>query len=127
MKYTVVAIGGFCGAISRYGLGQLIPANGHFPLGTLVINLLGCLFLGWFATFIAGRYVNPHVVLLIGTGFTGSFTTFSTFSVETIELLRDNNVIAAVSYVALSIIIGLLLAYIGTRIALSMKKEQASA
>lgn len=126
MKYAMVALGGFFGAMSRYGLGQIIPANGDFPLGTLIINLLGCLFLGWFSTFIAGKYSSPYVTLLIGTGFTGSFTTFSTFSVETITLMRGNHFVAASSYVALSIVAGLLFAYVGTRIGLSMRKEQAS-
>jgi len=126
MKYAIVALGGFFGAMSRYGLGQVIPANGHFPLGTLIINLLGCLFLGWFSAFIAGKYVSPYITLLMGTGFTGSFTTFSTFSVETIELMRGSHFVAAGSYVVLSVVAGLLFAYVGTRIGLSMKKVSAS-
>ncbi|MFK2825293.1 fluoride efflux transporter CrcB [Bacillus sp. B190/17] len=124
MNVLFVMIGGFVGAIGRYALGEFIHTNNHFPLGTFSINMIGCLFLGWFLTF-AGQSgkVKPEWTLLIGTGLVGSFTTFSTFSVETIQLFQEGLVFLALLYAAASTVFGLLLAYAGRRLALSNKKE----
>jgi fluoride exporter len=112
-------IGGFLGAISRYCLGVWIHTNNGFPLGTLLINLIGCFLLGWFLTFASqSTKINPYNTLLIGTGFIGSFTTFSTFSVETITLLQQGLFMLGLLYVLASIILGLLLSYLGHILAL---------
>ena len=88
MNLLFVMIGGFFGAISRFALGEWIHTSNGFPLGTLFINLIGCFFLGWFLTFVSQKKkIRPELTLLIGTGFVGSFTTFSTFSVETLNLI----------------------------------------
>jgi len=122
MKYAAVAIGGFFGAISRLGISQAIPASHGFPFGTMAANMAGCLFLGWFSAYMAGRAKSrPQLVLLIGTGFTGSFTTFSTFSVETLRMVQDGEAGLAVFYAALSILLGIGLALLGTRIAVQKK------
>ena len=111
-------IGGFFGAISRYALGEWIHTNNGFPLGTLLINLIGCFLLGWFLTFVNQRTkVNPNLILLIGTGFIGSFTTFSTFSVETITLFEQGLLFLGLLYCLSSIIFGLLLSYLGYKLA----------
>ena len=90
MNVLFVMIGGFFGAISRFALGEWIHTSNGFPLGTLFINLIGCFFLGWFLTFVSQKKkIRPELTLLIGTGFVGSFTTFSTFSVETLTLLQQ--------------------------------------
>ena len=113
-------IGGFFGAVCRYALGEWIPTNNGFPLGTLLINLIGCLFLGWFLTFVSQKKtIRSEFTLIIGTGFIGSFTTFSTFSVETIHLFQEGLVFLALLYVLASTILGLLLAYLGRKLALS--------
>ena len=126
MKYVFVMLGGFCGAIVRFGIGQLLPVTGSFPFATLSVNLLGCLFLGWFSTISANsNKLKPEHVLLIGTGFTGSFTTFSTFSVETIQLFENGYFITACSYVLLSVIAGLLLVFLGFKLALWSLHKQA--
>ncbi|WP_307311362.1 fluoride efflux transporter CrcB [Neobacillus driksii] len=117
-------LGGFLGAITRYAIGEWIHTDHGFPLGTLLINLIGCFFLGWFLTYITlKRYIKPEVTLLIGTGFTGSFTTFSTFSVETILLFRNGLIGYGSLYVLFSIIFGLLLAYLGLKLALYNEKK----
>ncbi|PLR79918.1 fluoride efflux transporter CrcB [Bacillus canaveralius] len=117
MNVLYVMIGGFFGAICRYALGEWLAAD-RFPIGTLTINLLGCLFLGWFLTSVSERKtVRPETVLFIGTGFTGSFTTFSAFSLETINLLKNGYELLAILYILASIILGILLVFIGYKLA----------
>lgn len=103
----------------RYILGRAVPVplNG-FPTGTLVINLIGCFFLGWFFTITAtNRKIRPEIRLGIGTGLTGAFTTFSTFSIETNNLLAHNHYGLAVTYVLLSVSFGIMLTGVGVKIA----------
>lgn len=122
MNVLVVMTGGFLGAAARYALGEWVYTDG-FPLNTLIINLIGCLFLGWFLTYISQReHVWREVSLLIGTGFTGSFTTFSTFSLETIQLFQDEFFMLGILYILASTIGGLLLAYAGYKLAVSFGK-----
>ncbi|WHX98191.1 fluoride efflux transporter CrcB [Neobacillus sp. DY30] len=118
MKVIAVMLGGFFGAITRYGFGEWIQTENGFPLGTLLINLIGCFFLGWFLTFITIRKkIKAELTLLIGTGFAGSFTTFSTFSLETILLFQKGQGVYAVFYILTSIIFGLMMAYFGLKLA----------
>lgn len=124
MNIFIVMVGGFLGAVCRYALGQWIPTYGGFPVNTLLINLSGCIFLGWLFTFISQRKkVSPQLSLFLGTGFTGSFTTFSTFSVETIHLFQNDALIAASLYIVISVFVGLFFVYIGYRVALVRGKE----
>ncbi|MCM2534074.1 fluoride efflux transporter CrcB [Neobacillus pocheonensis] len=118
MNVLAVGTGGFIGAILRYSVGRVISTPSGFPFGTLVINLLGCLFLAWFFTITAKRLnINANLKLAIGTGFTGAFTTFSTFSVETLNLLRSNQILIALVYVLVSILGGITLALLGAKLA----------
>jgi fluoride exporter len=118
MNVIAVGIGGFFGAILRYSVGKVMPSPSGLPFGTLVINLLGCLFLAWFFTITAKRWnIHPNLKLAIGTGFTGAFTTFSTFSVETLNLLKNQQYFIALLYVLLSIIGGIALALVGAKLA----------
>jgi len=97
---AVIAIGGAAGALLRWDLGREWPVlPGHFPWTTLVINVSGCLAIGVLMALIeevlAGRiYVRP----LLGVGFLGGFTTFSTFAVETRALLGAHPAVALVYY-----------------------------
>ncbi|TWH52078.1 fluoride efflux transporter CrcB [Sporomusa sp. KB1] len=90
MRYFAVAVGGFLGAIARFGMGQLfvdLVNSTGFPWGTLVINLLGCFILSLFLTVTLDLLViSPFLRLGFSTGFLGAFTTFSTFSLETVQL-----------------------------------------
>ncbi len=127
MNVLFVMIGGFFGTISRYILGELIPASNGFPIGTLTVNLIGCLCLGWLLSFIANqKNMNPKISLLFGTGFIGSFTTFSTFSVELVHLLEEEKVGYAALYVVLSLFAGLVLSFIGYRLANLRKMGEES-
>jgi fluoride exporter len=91
LQFLWVGLGGFLGAVARYGVSLLVARlwSGEFPLATLLANVGGSFVLGFFASFSAGRLgVDPGLRLMIATGFIGSFTTFSTFEYETHRLLE---------------------------------------
>lgn len=122
MKILLVFIGGFAGAICRFLMSEFIHSGSAFPLGTFIINLIGCFFLAWFLT-IATNRMNVEFILFLGTGFTGAFTTFSTFSVEIVRLLEAGELAVSLAYTVLSVVGGVLLSYLGFRIASFMKKR----
>ncbi|MDR0303079.1 MAG: fluoride efflux transporter CrcB [Treponema sp.] len=103
----VVGAGGAIGAVMRYlfCLLPLRPQNG-FPVTTLAVNLSGAFCLGLIVA-LAGRNVdfNPRLLLFLKIGLCGGFTTFSTFSTETMSLLQEGKIIVAVSYMALSVVL----------------------
>ncbi len=104
------------GSLLRYlvSLGTSNLLNNGFPTGTLIANLAGSLFLGWFtARIITRSNLNPVLSATIGTGLTGSFTTFSTFSMETLLMVENGSIGLAIFYVLLSAVGGLLLASAG--------------
>ena len=112
----LVAAGGAVGSVSRYLL-QLAVARqlAHpFPLGTLLVNVLGCLLIGLFyALAEKGALGSAELRLLLTTGFCGGFTTFSTFSYETLVLLENGSYFLLVLYVAGSVGLGLLATFGG--------------
>jgi CrcB protein len=113
---AVVAVGGAIGSVSRY-LAQMAVARHFthpFPLGTLLVNVLGCLLIGLFyALAEKGTLASPTLRLLLTTGFCGGFTTFSTFSYETLTLLETEHYMLAALYVAGSVLLGLLATFAG--------------
>ncbi|MDB5084247.1 MAG: crcB [Bacilli bacterium] len=120
MNWAALAIGGFIGAILRYEASSWIVHLPHaFPAATLLINWSGCLVLGWLFTLTSnGWNIHPSLRLGVGTGFIGSFTTFSTFSVETISLCQQGDVGVALLYVLFSVVGGCLLTALGWKLAL---------
>ena len=90
----LVGIGGFLGAISRFGLSQTVRFyfNHPFPIATLVINVSGCFAIGMLFEYLREHHLLPTATLFAAVGFLGSFTTFSAFGFETIELIRSNEV-----------------------------------
>lgn len=116
MIYIGVGLGGMIGSLLRYfvSIGTNNFMNNGFPLGTLFVNLLGSLFLGWFTSnVLARKNLNPVVAAAIGTGLTGSFTTFSTFSLESLTLIESGRIGAAIVYILISALGGILLAAAG--------------
>jgi CrcB protein len=105
-----VFLGGGLGSVCRYLLGGLVQSRSRtdFPVGTLVVNVLGCIAIGLLAKyFVQG---GPNTVTRAGLiiGFCGGFTTFSAFSFETFELLSAGKTAAAMTYVAASVSLCLL-------------------
>ena len=123
MNVLLVMIGGFLGAILRFALGEWVYTINGFPLDTLIINLMGCFFLGWFLTYVIQKEkISPEYTLIVGTGLIGSFTTFSTFSLETINLFQQGLIFLGATNVLGTTVLSLLLVYLGRRLALSKKK-----
>jgi len=97
-KYILVFIGGGMGAVCRYGLSGLVQrfSNGEFPFGTMTVNVLGSAIIGLVMS-LSERYlsISPAVRLFLTVGALGGFTTYSTFSYETIALVQDGGMMAA--------------------------------
>lgn len=126
MLYVYVGLAGAVGALARYGLGMMIDSIGPsaFPVSTLLINLSGSFLLGWLThMFLRTGKPSPQFVTIVGTGMIGSFTTFSTFSVETIRLLEESRIGLALLYVFLSITLGLGSSWLGYRVGVRRKGE----
>jgi CrcB protein len=113
---AAVALGGALGAVARYQLSLWVHARwpSAFPTGTLVVNLIGCLLLGVLAGLVEARMVvSPTTRLFLGVGLLGAFTTFSTFELETLLAFERGHAGVALSYVAVSVVIGLLAVWVG--------------
>ncbi|MBF0487840.1 MAG: fluoride efflux transporter CrcB [Nitrospirae bacterium] len=114
--YLLIGIGGAVGAIARYALAfWIIGKWGRvFPLGTFVINVSGSFLIGFVMSILAARnIIDPQWRLLIVVGFLGGYTTFSAFEFETGTLLKQGESLAAMLYVALSVIVGFIALRIG--------------
>ncbi|MDP9396979.1 MAG: CrcB family protein [Actinomycetota bacterium] len=103
MRILLVAVAGALGALCRYAVG-LAAGSAAFPWATLAINVAGSFLLA--ALLAVAPVPRGDVTVALGTGFLGAFTTFSTFSVETLALLRDGRAGAAAAYVAASMVLG---------------------
>jgi fluoride exporter len=111
-----VALGGALGSVVRFLLGMAVQqrAGTTFPIGTLVINVTGSLVLGFLFRFaLATPAITPATRLFLTTGFCGGYTTFSTFSYETLALIEENELGRAALYVVLSVTLALVGVYCG--------------
>ncbi len=116
----MVGAAGALGAMSRFGLSRTAErlTSSGWPLGTLAVNLVGCLLLGLAIEGLQLRETfSREAGLALTVGFLGSFTTFSTFSHETVALLERGEVLIASGYVALSVVAGCGLCLVGMRVA----------
>ena len=116
-RFLVVALGGAIGAVSRYSVALLVALfwKRDFPLATFLINVSGSFILGVAAGIIRDRLPPEYGTwyLLIGTGFCGGYTTFSTFEYETLQLVRDGSWAMALAYVLGSVLVGFVGVYAG--------------
>jgi CrcB protein len=115
-KYILVGVGGFAGAIARYGVGTFVTQRLglRFPYGTFLINVTGCFLIGFFMHLLAERGVldlNWLYVMVIG--FVGAYTTFSTFEYETMRLIQDGQVGEGMLYIFSSLIVGFVMVWLG--------------
>ncbi|MBL4847444.1 MAG: fluoride efflux transporter CrcB [Planctomycetes bacterium] len=117
--------GGFCGAVARFtvtvGMKKLVPG---FPLGTMFVNLLGCLLMGAvMGATQESRSLSPPVRSFLTIGLLGSFTTFATFSQEGYQLIRERSHGSALIYVVGSVVLGLLLFLVGSELAIRFSQR----
>jgi len=118
MAYLWVAIGGALGSMARYGVSGFIAVatGGAFPYGTMVVNVTGAILIGFLATLSgpdSAFLVPTSVRIFMMTGVCGGYTTFSTFSLETANLMRDGEWTAALANVGFSVILCLIGIWVG--------------
>lgn len=115
MKIIAIATGGGLGAVCRYllftGVQRITPHA--FPIGTLAVNLAGSFFIGYLWAFFEGSRLLGVWRLFIFTGFLGGFTTFSTFTRETTQLLKVGEYKTAAAYIITSNLLGIILVFLG--------------
>jgi len=120
-KLLLVGAGGFIGSILRYlasGYVQQWTQTASLPYGTLAVNVLGCLVIGFLSQLAETRGVfTPETRALVFVGVLGGFTTFSTFSNETLNLLRDNQLFSALMNLSAHILLGLGAVWLGRALA----------
>lgn len=118
-----IGTGGFIGANVRYFMTLVInrllePRFGVFPFGTMFVNVTGSLLLAMFSVWVSGKMgLSPNVKLLVGTGFFGAYTTFSTFANEGIELAKVTGMSTFLMYVVLTNVLCLISVVAGITIA----------
>ena len=115
----LIGSGSFLGGISRYLTSRYIQENvlSVFPFGTFTVNILGCFLIGViYALSERADFMSVETRMFLTAGFCGGFTTFSTFSNESLALLRDGNILFVALYAGGSVILGILATYLGTLI-----------
>lgn len=109
MTYFWVALGSALGGVARYALTRLtLGYSANFPWGTILVNITGCFIIGFFGTFTlaSGRFaVSDNMRLFVMVGICGGYTTFSSFSLQTFDLLRSGEWARASANVLLSVIL----------------------
>ena len=120
MKLFLIALFGAIGTLARYGLQGVVQVRmgGAFPYGTLLINLTGCLLLGFIGQLTLNRMlISSDLRIAIAVGFFGGYTTFSSFGWETAKMLEDGEWLRAGTYVTASVFAGLLFSITGIHLA----------
>lgn len=117
-QIALVAVGSAMGGLLRWGVGLGVARafGTRWPWGTFLINVTGCLFIGWFITVLTHRLTLPdgawvtteELRLLLAVGFTGSYTTFSTYCLESDRMLQAGDTFPGLLYLIGSVVVGLL-------------------
>jgi CrcB protein len=116
VDYVVIGVGGLLGANARYMVAgwALQRFGAEFPCGTFIINISGSFILGLFLAFLQERAsIHPNYRLFFATGFLGAYTTFSTFTYESLRLLLDGSIMLGLANIVGSLVVGLLGVFLG--------------
>ena len=117
IRILYVGLGGFLGAVLRYAISGQVQSwskSIDFPYGTLVVNILGCLAIGFLSYASESRgFFSAEMRLCVSIGILGSFTTYSTFSNEAMTLLGDGKHLAALIYMGTHLFLGLGAVWLG--------------
>lgn len=115
----IVGTGGILGANARFYLSRWVSGKTEtlFPVGTLVINITGCFIMGFFMTAFTAMHLPDSLRLLVAMGFTGAYTTYSTFEFETFALVQDGQFWRAAANFAVSFTVGFAALALGVFIA----------
>ena len=107
-ELAAIFVGGFAGAVARAWLAEMLPADaGGWPWATFVANIVGAFLLGYFATRLQERLpLSAYRRPLLGTGFCGGLTTFSTMQVELLRMLDGSHYVLALAYALVSVVSG---------------------
>ena len=114
MSILAVGAGGFLGSVFRH-LISLIPVSEAtiFPIKTFIINIIGCILIGAIAVSVSKNVeMSPQMLLFLKVGLCGGFTTFSTFALETANLMKAGHMGAALLYVVLSVLVGVAVIFV---------------
>ena len=115
LNYLVISLGAALGGVFRYGLASFIQkrVESFFPYGTLVVNILGSFVLGFIMYYLDEKdFLSPQMRLFLTVGLCGGFTTFSTFSYETLNLIRNSQFLLATTNVLGSVFLCLIAIYL---------------
>ena len=127
MKFLYLALGGGIGAILRYlvSLYSIKHLAWGFPMGTLLVNLIGSFLIGFAFVFLGREQIALNLRVFLFIGIFGSFTTFSTYMFESYEFFKLGDIKMALSYIAVSNILGLFMVYLGFVLAEYLEKLTA--
>jgi CrcB protein len=117
-ELLLIGVGGFLGAILRYIVSGIIPVKFGLPTGTLTVNVIGSFILGFLLYSSLLAPIPAEYKLLIGTGFCGALTTFSTFSYETFVLIDEGLMFKALLNIIINVMLCLIMVYLGRVLAL---------
>jgi CrcB protein len=116
VKYLAISLGGILGANSRYLIADWAAQRlgASFPYGTFIINISGSFLLGFFMAFLQDRaFIHPNYRLFFATGFCGAYTTFSTFTYESLRLWQDSSFLLAITNLFGSLVVGMFGVFLG--------------
>ncbi len=116
VTWLLVGVAGAAGAVTRYGIARALPLT-DFPWATFLVNMTGSFLLGLVLTWSAAGRLSPDATAAVAVGFLGAYTTYSTFSWELVALGRGEQLVLALGYLVLSVVTGVLAAWLGFRLA----------
>ena len=124
MQFIYIGIGGFLGAVARFSVSSFMGRHyPHFPFGTLLVNVLGSLLLGFISySIIYGKDLSPELRGLINIGFIGAFTTMSTFAFETTRIADLGQTTTAMLNIVANVLLCLLAVMVGRFLAIILVK-----